>query len=145
MKRYVGVDIHHNPGQLYALIFALLAVAGLVTSLYVNRRRVWVRTGTHPDGRTMVEYGLLARGEDHRLAGEAQAIRGLLADEWGLDSQNAPEPGTAGGYWPGGQRPGRQRITDSGRAGGAARPPRKRPQKTSSSQQPAHPSQRRTQ
>jgi cytochrome c biogenesis protein len=88
VKRYIGVDIHHNPGQLYALIFALLAVAGLVTSLYVNRRRVWVRTGTHPDGRTMVEYGLLARGEDHRLAAEAETIRGLLTDEWGLDSQN---------------------------------------------------------
>ena len=85
MKRYVGVDIHHNPGQLYALIFALLAVAGLVTSLYVNRRRVWVRTGTHEDGRTMVEYGLLARGEDHRLAGEAEAIRSLLAGAWDLD------------------------------------------------------------
>ena len=26
----------------------------------------------------MVEYGLLARGEDHRLAGEAAAIRKLL-------------------------------------------------------------------
>ena len=101
MKRYVGVDIHHNPGQLYALIFALLAVAGLVTSLYVNRRRVWVRTGTHEDGRTMVEYGLLARGEDHRLAGEAAAIRRLLADDWHLarsrlatGSQSAPS-GTA--------------------------------------------------
>ncbi|WP_247042303.1 cytochrome c biogenesis protein ResB [Arthrobacter rhizosphaerae] len=89
VKRYIGVDIHHNPGQLYALIFALLAVAGLVTSLYVNRRRVWVRTGTHEDGRTMVEYGLLARGEDHRLAGEAQAIRQLLVEEWGLESQDA--------------------------------------------------------
>ena len=38
----------------------------------------------------MVEYGLLARGEDHRLAGEAAAIRGLLADAWGLDSQKLP-------------------------------------------------------
>ena len=96
VKRYIGVDIHHNPGQLYALIFALLAVAGLVTSLYVNRRRVWVRTGTHADGRTMVEYGLLARGEDHRLAGEATAIRRLLAHEWDLDdggSQSAPSGG----------------------------------------------------
>ena len=83
------MDIHHNPGQLYALIFALLAVAGLVTSLYVNRRRVWVRTGTHEDGRTMVEYGLLARGEDHRLAAEAEAIRGLLTAEWNLASQPA--------------------------------------------------------
>ncbi|MFE8884315.1 cytochrome c biogenesis protein ResB [Pseudarthrobacter enclensis] len=85
VKRYVGVDIHHNPGQLYALIFALLAVAGLILSLYVNRRRAWVRTGMHEDGRTMVEYGLLARGEDHRLAGEAAALRKLLADEWKLD------------------------------------------------------------
>ena len=30
----------------------------------------------------MVEYGLLARGEDHRLAGEAAAIRSLLAGAW---------------------------------------------------------------
>ncbi|MBT2514559.1 cytochrome c biogenesis protein ResB [Arthrobacter sp. ISL-30] len=82
VKRYIGVDIHHNPGQVYALVFALLAVAGLVVSLYVNRRRVWVRTGRHDDGRTMVEYGLLARGEDHRLAGEAATIRELLSNEW---------------------------------------------------------------
>ncbi|WP_350002844.1 cytochrome c biogenesis protein ResB [Pseudarthrobacter sp. WHRI 8279] len=90
VKRYIGVDIHHNPGQLYALIFALLAVAGLVLSLYVNRRRVWVRTGTHEDGQTMVEYGLLARGEDHRLAGEAAALRKLLTTEWQLDPGQDP-------------------------------------------------------
>jgi cytochrome c biogenesis protein len=90
VKRYIGVDIHHNPGQLYALIFALLAVAGLILSLYVNRRRVWVRTGTHEDGRTMVEYGLLARGEDHRLAGEADAVRKLLSAEWQLASDADP-------------------------------------------------------
>ncbi|NYD77203.1 cytochrome c biogenesis protein ResB [Arthrobacter cupressi] len=84
IKKYVGVDIHHNPGQVSALFFALLAVAGLVVSLYLNRRRVWVRTGTHDDGRTMVEYGLLARGEDHRLAGESAAIRELLQREWQL-------------------------------------------------------------
>lgn len=96
VKRYVGVDIHHNPGQLYALIFALLAVAGLIISLYVNRRRVWVRTGTHEDGRTMVEYGLLARGEDHRLAAEAAAIRKLLAEEWKLpQSAGATDDATA--------------------------------------------------
>ncbi|UVJ38805.1 cytochrome c biogenesis protein ResB [Arthrobacter sp. CJ23] len=87
VKKYVGVDIHHNPGQLYALVFGLLAVAGLVLSLYLNRRRVWVRTGTHHDGRTMVEYGLLARGEDHRLAGEAAALRELFSREWQLAEQ----------------------------------------------------------
>ncbi|MFJ6078719.1 cytochrome c biogenesis protein ResB [Pseudarthrobacter sp. NPDC092419] len=92
VKRYIGVDIHHNPGQLYALIFALLAVAGLVASLYINRRRAWVRTGTSDDGSTTVEYGLLARGEDHRLAGEAAAIRRLLTTEWQLDNDSdAPQ------------------------------------------------------
>jgi cytochrome c biogenesis protein len=89
VKKYVGVDIHHNPGQLYTLIFALLAVAGLVLSLYINRRRVWVRAGIHEDGRTMVEYGLLARGEDHRLAAEAAAIRKLLSEEWQLPDDDA--------------------------------------------------------
>ncbi|MDQ0689690.1 cytochrome c biogenesis protein ResB [Arthrobacter sp. W4I7] len=89
VKRYIGVDIHHNPGQLYALVFALLAVAGLILSLYINRRRVWIRTGTHEDGRTMVEYGLLARGEDHRLAAEAQAVRKLLSEEWQLAADPA--------------------------------------------------------
>jgi cytochrome c biogenesis protein len=92
VKRYIGVDIHHNPGQLYALIFALLAVGGLVTSLYVNRRRVWVRTGTHEDGRTMVEYALLARGEDHRLAAEAKAIRELMVEQWDLDTKDPGQP-----------------------------------------------------
>ncbi len=96
VKRYVGVDIHHNPGQGYALFFALLAVAGLVTSLYVNRRRAWVRAGSHEDGRTMVEYGLLARGEDHRLAGEAAAIRALLAAAWPLDDSGSQPVPSAG-------------------------------------------------
>lgn len=86
LKRYIGVDVRSTPGQTGVLVFSLLAVAGLITSLYVNRRRVWVRTGTHDDGRTMVEYGLLARGEDHRLAGEAAAIRELLARQWQLAS-----------------------------------------------------------
>ncbi len=93
VKKYIGVDIHHNPpGQLYALIFGFLAVAGLVMSLYINRRRVWVRTGTHADGRTMVEYGLLARGEDHRLAGEAAALREIFAREWNIPE--APDTAT---------------------------------------------------
>ena len=109
VKRYIGVDIHHNPGQLYALIFALLAVAGLILSLYVNRRRVWVRTGTHADGRTMVEYGLLARGEDHRLAAEAEAVRKLLSGEWQLDA-DAAEPESSQ------QTPSRGQDNDHGAA-----------------------------
>jgi cytochrome c biogenesis protein len=42
----------------------------------------------------MVEYGLLARGEDHRLAGEAARIRGVLSEEWDL---RETDPGPAAG------------------------------------------------
>lgn len=82
IKRFAALDIRHDPGQGYVLVFALLALAGLMASLFLNRRRVWVRTGNHPDGRTMVEFGLLARGEDHRLAGEYAAINKALHAKW---------------------------------------------------------------
>ncbi|MGY4544270.1 cytochrome c biogenesis protein ResB [Arthrobacter sp. UYNi723] len=95
LRRYIGVDIRSTPGQTGVLIFALLAVAGLMVSLYVSRRRVWVRTGTHHDGRTMVEYGLLARGEDHRLATEAAAIREVLSRQW-MPGVSPGDPATTG-------------------------------------------------
>jgi cytochrome c biogenesis protein len=82
LKRYVALDITADPGQGGALLFSTLALAGLCASLFIGRRRVWVRAGTHPDGRTMVEWALLARGEDHRLAAEAAALRKLLEKEW---------------------------------------------------------------
>ncbi|GAA1124438.1 cytochrome c biogenesis protein ResB [Arthrobacter flavus] len=85
LDRYIAVDIRHDPGQLGALVFSSLALAGLSASLFIGRRRVWVRTGTHEDGRTMVEYGLLARGEDHRLTGEGAAIEKALRAQWLVD------------------------------------------------------------
>lgn len=90
IKRYVGIDIRHDPGQIGVLIFALAALAGLIASLFIGRHRAWVRTGTHPDGRTMVEYGLLARGENHRLAAEAAAIGTLLHQQW-LATKPSPD------------------------------------------------------
>ncbi|WP_125612913.1 cytochrome c biogenesis protein ResB [Specibacter cremeus] len=94
LKRYAALDVRHDPGQVYVLIFAVLALAGLVASLFLGRRRVWIRTGNHPDGRTMVEYGLLARGEDHRLAGEAVAIGKALRATWVVPETAAADDGT---------------------------------------------------
>lgn len=84
LQRYIGVDITYDPGKIPALIFSSLALLGLIGSLFIARRRVWVRAGQHPDGRTMVEFGLLARGEDHGLARERDAVAGLLSAAWDL-------------------------------------------------------------
>ncbi|WP_144663228.1 cytochrome c biogenesis protein ResB [Paenarthrobacter nicotinovorans] len=95
LKRYIGVDIRTVPGQDGVLIFSVVAVAGLIISLYVNRRRAWLRAGAHEDGRTMIEYGLLARGEDHRLAAEAAAIRAGLAARWNIEDSRGGSAPTA--------------------------------------------------
>ncbi|MHA7279408.1 cytochrome c biogenesis protein ResB [Arthrobacter sp. MDT2-2] len=93
LKRYVALDIHHDPGEVGALVFSTLALLGLSASLFIGRRRLWVRTAEHPDGRILVEYGLLARGEDHRLPAEGAAVEKLLADRWLVPSGAAGENG----------------------------------------------------
>ncbi|MGU3409899.1 cytochrome c biogenesis protein ResB [Microbacterium sp. M1A1_1b] len=70
VKRYVSLDVHHDPSQLWVGGFAVLSVLGLLTSLFVPRRRVWVkvvpRTGAE-HGEYDLEYAGLARGEDPNL------------------------------------------------------------------------------
>lgn len=63
VARYVGLDIHHDPAQGWVLGFAAAAVFGLLTSLFIPRRRMWIK---YVDGR--LEYAGLARGEDPALA-----------------------------------------------------------------------------
>ena len=69
IDRFVSVDIHHDPTPAFALLFALLILGGLLLSLFVPRRRVWIKA---IPGRgkqlTRVEYAGLARGEDPTLA-----------------------------------------------------------------------------
>lgn len=62
LKRYISLDVSYNPGEGWILFFALLALAGLVLSLLVPRRRVWVRKTTEG-----FELAALARGEDPTL------------------------------------------------------------------------------
>ena len=62
IKRFASLDIHHDPSQVWVLLFALLVVAGLLTGLFVPRRRVWVKVVG-----SRLEYAGLARGEDPTL------------------------------------------------------------------------------
>ncbi|TFC80281.1 cytochrome c biogenesis protein ResB [Cryobacterium cheniae] len=65
--RFASFDIHHDPTQLWVLSFAVLALLGLLTSLFVPRRRVWVKAVPEQDGSLRLEYAGLARGEDPAL------------------------------------------------------------------------------
>ncbi|MEN9714135.1 MAG: hypothetical protein RLZZ164_799 [Actinomycetota bacterium] len=62
LKRFASLDVSYNPGQGWVLFFALLALGGLMLSLLVPRRRVWVRKTA-----TGFEIAALARGDDPTL------------------------------------------------------------------------------
>lgn len=99
LKRYIGIEVRHDPGKEWVGIFAALAVLGLITSLFVPRRRVWFKLGSGPDSGTgagrIIELGLLARGEDPRLTAEAVALRAALAKEFpGLEETEVHTSGS---------------------------------------------------
>lgn len=76
--RFAGLSIRHDPGKGLTLGSALLALAGLVASLVVRRRRVFVRVVADEDeGRTVVTLGGLAKDDDE---GMDDVVSGVLTD-----------------------------------------------------------------
>jgi len=67
VPRFASFDIHDDPSQGWVLAFAILILAGLLVSLFVPRRRMWVKAARRPDGTVVLEYAGLARGEDPGL------------------------------------------------------------------------------
>jgi cytochrome c biogenesis protein len=67
VPRFASFDIHHDPTQMWVLVFAALILGGLLVSLFVPRRRMWVKAAKRPDGSIVLEYAGLARGEDPGL------------------------------------------------------------------------------
>ena len=45
---FVNLQVSHDPGQLWVLVFALTMMAGLLVSLVIRRRRIWVRLSLAP-------------------------------------------------------------------------------------------------
>jgi cytochrome c biogenesis protein len=82
VSRYASLEIHHDPSQGWVLAFSLLVLAGLLTSLFVPRRRMWVKVHEEPDGGVRVEYAGLARGDDPGLVA---AVRELAEEHSGAD------------------------------------------------------------
>lgn len=75
VERFAGLSIRSDPGKGLTLVCALLALAGLVASLLVRRRRVFVRV--QPAGntqRTLVRVGGVAKDDDAGMAEHVEAI-----------------------------------------------------------------------
>ena len=78
VRRYAAFDIKHDPFQKFTLVMALSAAGGLILSLFVPRRRVWVRVKPDGDG-AILEVAGLARSEDPRLDEDVRDLAARLA------------------------------------------------------------------
>ncbi|MEU7766031.1 cytochrome c biogenesis protein ResB [Nocardia sp. NPDC049190] len=87
-QEFVNLQVSHDPAQQWVLVSALLMMAGLLVSLLVKRRRIWVRVypaenrpGTVDQRRTVVEMGGLARTDQAGWGGEFDRLRARLSGE----------------------------------------------------------------
>ncbi|WP_432574163.1 cytochrome c biogenesis protein ResB [Kineococcus sp. SYSU DK005] len=90
VKRYASIDVRRTPGQTPALVFSLLATTGLVLSLFLPRRRAWVRVRPAAGGGSDVVVAGLARGDDAGLAFEVDGVLHRLRAAAGAAGAAAP-------------------------------------------------------
>lgn len=74
LTRWASFQIAHDPGKEPALIASVVALAGLMMSLFIQRRRVWVRASDAGSRTTVVEVAGLARSDEADLAPVVQEV-----------------------------------------------------------------------
>ena len=77
VSRYVKLQVSHTPGQRIALAGVVLALIGLLGSLFIRPRRIWVRV--RRDGRrTLVEVAGLDRSSGGDLSAEIARVSAAI-------------------------------------------------------------------
>ncbi|MBF6394765.1 cytochrome c biogenesis protein ResB [Nocardia cyriacigeorgica] len=84
-EEFVNLQVSHDPAQQWVLVSAVTMMAGLLVSLLVSRRRIWLRVypadaeaGTVDQRRVVVEMGGLARSDQAGWGGEFDRLRARL-------------------------------------------------------------------
>lgn len=93
VKRFASLQIHHDASAVWVLVFAILALGGLLLAMFIPRRRVWVKATANGDA-VNLEYAALARGEDPTLAlaiDDVAAKHARALDESGAFEEAAGE------------------------------------------------------
>ncbi|WRZ91372.1 cytochrome c biogenesis protein ResB [Streptomyces sp. NBC_01007] len=81
IKEWANFQVTQQPGSDWALAGAFTAIFGLAGSLFIQRRRVWVRATTGPDGVTVVEMAGLGRSESAKLPEELGDLAALVHEQ----------------------------------------------------------------
>ncbi len=83
VPRWAGLSTRYDPGKMPALYGSLLALLGLIMSMTLRRRRIFVKVTADPDDptRSLVCVGGLAKGEDPRLQVAIDALATEMVGE----------------------------------------------------------------
>jgi cytochrome c biogenesis protein len=82
VSEFGNFQVARDPGRFWVLVGAVGAIGGVVVSLTVRRRRVWLRVTPEESGRTLVTVAGLARTEDAGLSAEVdQVVAWAVADD----------------------------------------------------------------
>ncbi|MFG1808658.1 cytochrome c biogenesis protein ResB [Streptomyces sp. NPDC049040] len=92
IKTWASFTINHQSGNEAALVSGVGAILGLAGSLFIQRRRIWVRAVRAEDGVTVVEMGGLGRSESARIADEIGDVALQLMPDAPVRPDDAPEP-----------------------------------------------------
>ncbi|MEV5278514.1 cytochrome c biogenesis protein ResB [Streptomyces sp. NPDC052811] len=88
IKQWASFQISHQPASGLALTGAIGAIGGLAGSLFIQRRRIWVRAVRGDDGVTVVEMAGLGRSESAKLPEELADLAVTLIPQ----APTAPDP-----------------------------------------------------
>ncbi len=92
VKQWISIAITYDPGQTPALVCGILALAGLLLSFFVRRRRVFVRAVPAESGTgSVVTVGGLTRSD--ASGGFEEEFAELAAEIAAAESGNHPEEG----------------------------------------------------
>lgn len=75
-KSWVNLQIVDDPGKMYALFGAILAVLGIMVSLFTRQRRIWVKID--PSGKALQVAGLAKNGTPGLEEEVAQLVAALV-------------------------------------------------------------------
>ncbi|AKK04034.1 cytochrome c biogenesis protein ResB [Corynebacterium epidermidicanis] len=77
-NEFANLQISHDPTQAWVLVTSLIMLGGLVGSLTVKRRRIWVRISPAAEGGTLVETAGLSRTDRAGWGAEYERIHRQL-------------------------------------------------------------------
>ncbi len=105
VRRFAGLSVRHDPGQIPALVFSMVGLAGLVLSLTVRRRRYFfrvTRATASTDGTPRIEVDMagLAKGHDPTVSDGVDSLETDLRKQLGLPAASTgatrDDPSAAG-------------------------------------------------